>query len=183
MKLLLPLALFSLLFFSLSCGRSAQSVRAVSLSPTAQSVRVIKQYPAGCAPAGRVQGWGVARANGTTVWNYAMNDMRNKAAAAGYDTVVLQRYKHSDDGNYLSVKVFGRLMRCARRGGAKRPRGIRKGGTPRRRNGQKNRGYGAVQPTPPPSRPGQGVGQPEPTSPGNSTTPPPPSTSDAEASF
>ncbi|MBU1238774.1 DUF4156 domain-containing protein [Myxococcota bacterium] len=164
-----PFLLASLLSISLltvSCSNSSMQERRAYLSPEANAVRVIKQLPPNCQPVGVVEGWGAAQASGKTVWTFAMNDLRNKAAAQGITTVVLERYKHNNDGNVLSVKVYGKLMRCDGAARAQRPQPS---------NGADNT-YGSVRPTPPPTTGGD-VGKPQPTTepkPANNGTTPPP---------
>ena len=149
------LSLVFTIFVVAACQSTAGHERRTYLTPEANSVRVIKHFPANCKPAGSIMGWGAARANGKTVWTFAMNDMRNKAAAQGFTTVILERYKHASEGGVLSVKVFGKLMRC----------GKSRAGDNGAANDGEDTGYTSVKPTPPPATTG-GVGTPK------STTPP-----------
>ncbi len=145
-------AIFGVTLLAAGCAGSSIQERRSYLTPEANGVRVIKQFPPNCTPAGSVEGLGAAQASGQTVWTFAMNDMRNKAAAQGITTVVLERYKHENDGNILAVRVFGKLMRC----------GAGENGTRPDTRGDRTPTYGSVKPTPPPTNDGN-IGKPKPT--------------------
>jgi hypothetical protein len=122
---------------TVSCSNSRGVERRIYLQSPATNVRVLETFPQNCEPLETIIGVGAAHASGKTVWTFAMNDLRNKAAQRGVSTVVLERYKHSNNGNILKIQVFGKLMRC-------------NGNSATRKTRQPPR-YKAIRPSPPPS--------------------------------
>ncbi|MGM0596303.1 MAG: DUF4156 domain-containing protein [Myxococcota bacterium] len=113
MKNLIFPAIFCLSFFTASSCNKKPKVKNAYLHKEAKRVRVIKEYPKHCEPAGSITGRSTYKASGKVVWRYAMNDLRNKAASKGIYTVVLDNHKHSTEGSYLTILLYGKLLKCS----------------------------------------------------------------------
>lgn len=82
------------------------------LAPGANAVAVHDRMPPDCTPQGRITGRAASSESGEAVWRYALNDLRNQAAARQVQSVFMERYNHRTEGNLLVIEITGVLLNC-----------------------------------------------------------------------
>ncbi len=103
------------LFLFAGCRESAPSTvpRRPPLQPGAEAVAVHDRMPPDCTPGERITGRAASAESGEVVWKYALNDLRNQAAARRFSTVFMERYNHRTDKDLLIIEITGVLLNCA----------------------------------------------------------------------
>jgi Domain of unknown function (DUF4156) len=131
---------------TLSCTHNKSwKVKKARLNRNAETVRVIKKTPQNCRNLGFLTSYAVAPESGAKVWEYAMNDLRNKAAYRGGNTVVMEKYKHSNSNNSLKVTIQGRLFSCYGNNNSDNSQ------PPKKLKKENDKSYDSVKPSPPPA--------------------------------
>lgn len=110
------LFVFLLFGFCLTGCHDAPSttVRRPPLAPGADTVAVYDRIPPDCTPQDRITGRAASSESGEVVWKYALNDLRNQAAARQFFTVFMERYNHRTEKNLLVIEITGVLLNCSR---------------------------------------------------------------------
>ena len=106
--------LLSVFVFPLTNCTSNRKARMPVITPSGNNVQVVRKYDTSrCKFIAQVKGTALSsNASGEAVWNAAMNDIRNKAATMGSDTVLMKNYKHSTTNSVLKVTISGDAFKC-----------------------------------------------------------------------
>ena len=100
------------------------------LAPAAGSVQVLERMTPGCTPSGQIVGRAAAAEPGEVVWRYALNDLRNQAAARRFTTVFMEKYDHNTEKGLLHIRITGTLLQCGAAAAPEAGPGVDPGRTP-----------------------------------------------------